>query len=384
MIIKNKSLEYHRSFVCVNLDAIKSNFDALKSCVTSGTKMMAVLKANAYGHGAVRVAKALENKADYFAVADIEEAMELRENEIKNPILILSYTSPCQFEILIKNDLVATLYSYEDAQRLSETAVELGKKAVVHLAVDTGMNRIGFADNEESAEIIEKISKLEGLVIEGLFTHFACADSGDKTSAFAQKKRFDDFIARLESKNINIPVKHACNSAAIIDFDSHYDMVRMGITLYGLYPSDEVNTKKISLIPAMQVISHVIHIKDVEAGVGIGYGHAYVTTEKRRIATVCIGYADGFNRALSNKGYVLINGKKAPITGRVCMDQIMVDITDIPDVAVGDLVAILGTSGEAEITAEELGEMCGSFNYEVVCTFMPRVIRVYYENGEII
>lgn len=381
MINKNNPLEYHRSFACIDLGAIKSNFDALKSCVAPGTKTMAVVKADAYGHGAVRVAKALENRADYFAVAVIEEALELRENGIKNPILILSYTSPYQFETLINNNLIAAIYNFEDAQTLSQTAVKLGRKAVVHLAVDTGMSRIGFSDSEESSEIIKKISMLDGVEIEGVFTHFACADCRDKTSALKQKKRFDDFISLLQSKNINIPIKHACNSAAIIDFDSHYDMVRMGVSLYGFYPSDEVNMQKISLTPAMQVISHVIHVKDVEAGVGIGYGHTYVTSEKRRIATVCIGYADGFNRAFSNKGYVLINGKKAPITGRVCMDQIMVDVTDIPDVAVGDHVVILGKSGDEKITAEELGAMCGSFNYEVVCTFMPRVIRVYHENS---
>ncbi|MBE6772239.1 MAG: alanine racemase [Ruminococcaceae bacterium] len=380
----HNSFEYHRSFACIDLTAIKENFDALKSLVTPETKVMAVMKADAYGHGAVRVAKTLESKADYFAVADIEEALELRENGIENPVLILSYTSLYQYEILINNNLIPTIYSLEDASRLSAVAVKLGKKCVVHIAVDTGMNRVGFVDSPESADIIEKISCLPNIEVEGIFTHFACADSKDKTSALTQKERFDTFIRLLESKGVDIPLKHCCNSAATIDFDSHYNMVRIGISLYGLYPSDEVMEERVALKPAMEVISHIIHIKDVEAGVGIGYGHTYVTSEKRKIATVCIGYADGFSRAFSNKGYVLIRGKKAPVIGRVCMDQIMVDITDIDGVNVGDYVVIMGENGSETITAEQLGEMCGSFNYEIICTFMPRVVRMYYENGEIV
>lgn len=379
---KYNSLEYHRSFVRVDLSAIRSNFDALKDILRPETKTMAIVKANAYGHGSVRVARELESRADYFAVAALEEAMELRENEIKKPILILAYTSPSQYEELINNDIIATVYSLDEAKLLSQTAEKLGKKAVIHVAVDTGMGRIGFFDNEESIGIIEEISALPYIEIEGVFTHFACADMSDKTSALHQKERFDNFIRALESRNINIPIKHASNSAAIIDLDCNYDMVRMGISLYGLYPSDEIMAERIKLTPAMEVVSHVIHIKDVEPGIGISYGHTYVTAEKRRIATVCIGYADGFNRAFSNKGYVLINGKKAPITGRVCMDQIMVDVTDIDDVRVGDDAIIMGENHGAIITAEELGAMCGSFNYEVICTFMPRVTRVYYEDGK--
>lgn len=373
----HSSSEYHRSFVRINLDAISNNFDELKKLLKPETKTMAIVKANAYGHGAVRVAKELENRTDYFAVSAMEEAMELRENDICIPILILGYTNPHQFETLIKNKITATIYNYDDALLLSRTAVRLGKKAVVHIGVDTGMSRIGFPDRENSVGIIKDISALSGIEIEGIFTHFACADSADKASALLQKKRFDDFIFKLENSGIYIPIKHAYNSAAIIDFDCCYDMVRMGIALYGLYPSDEVMKDRISLSPAMEVISHVIHVKDVDAGIGISYGHTYVTAEKRKIATVCIGYADGFNRSFSNKGYVLINGKKAPITGRVCMDQIMVDVTDIDDVHVGDRAVIMGKSGNKKITAEELGKMCGTINYEVICTFMPRVTRIY-------
>ena len=379
----HKYHDYHRSFACIDLDAIKSNFDSLKSRVPSSVKTMAVVKANAYGHGAVRVAKALEKKADYFAVAVIEEAIELRDGGIKNPILILSYTSPYQFEALINNELIPSVYRYEDAEMLSQEASRLGKTAVVHIAVDTGMSRIGFKDSEKSADTVKKISELPNIRVEGIFSHFACADAEDKACALGQKKRFDNFIAMLEERGLTIPVKHICNSASIIDFDFSYDMVRMGISLYGLYPSDEVKKDSVSLTPAMEVVSHIIHIKEIEAGTGVGYGHIYIAPEKRKIATVCIGYADGFNRAFSNKGYVLINGKKAPITGKVCMDQIMVDITDIKDAKIGDHVIIMGSSNGETITAEQLGQMCESFNYEVVCTFMPRVMRLYYENGEL-
>ncbi len=384
MIINHEAFGFHRSFACVDVGAIKNNFDELKKCLPASTKTMAVVKADAYGHGSVKVAKALENRADYFAVAVIDEALELRENGINNPILILTYTSPYQFEELINNGFIPTVYSFDDAKRLSETAQKLQKKVVIHIAVDTGMSRIGFADTQESVDIIQKISELPFVEIEGVFSHFACADCEDKSCAFGQKKRFDDFISMLEESEINIPLKHICNSAGTIDFDFSYDIVRIGIALYGLYPSDEVDKSKVKLTPAMEVFSHIIHIKDIEKGVSVGYGHTYTAPEKRTVATVCIGYADGFNRAFSNRGYVLINGKKAPIIGKVCMDQIMVDITDIENVKVGDYAVIMGRSGDEVITAEQLGEMSDSFNYEIICTFMPRVIRVHCENGKII
>lgn len=379
-----KSLKFHRSFARIDLTAIRNNFDSLKNLLAPNVKTMAIVKANAYGHGAVRVAKTLENRADYFAVADIQEALELRENGIDNPILILSYTSTYHYEELIENGIIPTVYSLDDAVKLSQTAVEMSKNAVVHIAVDTGMNRIGFKDCNESADIIKKISQLPNIEIEGVFTHFACADCKDKSFVNVQKDRFDKFISSLEERGIDIPIKHCCNSAATIDCDSHYDMVRMGIALYGLYPSDEVMQDKVTLEPAMEVVSRIIHIKNVEAGEGIGYGHAYVTPEKRRIATVCIGYADGYNRAFSNKGCVLVNGKRANVVGRVCMDQIMIDITGIDGINVGDQVIIMGKQKAEIITAEELGEMCGSFNYEMICTFMPRVNKIYYENGKMV
>ena len=379
-----KSLKFHRSFARIDLTAIRNNFESLKALLKPGVKTMAIVKANAYGHGAVRVAKTLENLADYFAVADIQEALELRDNGIKNPILILSYTSTYHYEELIGNEIIPTVYSLEDAIKLSQTAVEMSRKAVIHIAVDTGMNRIGLKDCDESADIVKKISTLPNIEIEGVFTHFACADCKDKSFVNVQKQRFDKFVSSLEDRGLDIPIKHCCNSAATIDCDSHYDMVRMGIALYGLYPSDEVMKEKVALKPAMEVVSRIIHIKDVEPGEGIGYGHAYVTPEKKKIATVCIGYADGYNRAFSNNGCVLVNGKRAKVVGRVCMDQIMIDITGIDGANVGDQVIIMGEQKGSIITAEELGEMCGSFNYEMICTFMPRVNKIYYENGKML
>ncbi len=373
-------LHYYRSYARINLGCIRNNFDELKKRLAPEIKTMAVVKADAYGHGSVEVAKMLENRADYLAVADIAEAVELREGGIKTPILILSYTSPYQYQELINLDLTATVYSLADAQKISLTASNLGKTAKIHIAVDTGMGRVGFKDVAQSADIIKRIDELDNIFIEGIFSHFACADCEDKSSAMSQKKRFDDFLAMLDERNVEIPIKHFCNSAAAIDLDCHYNMVRLGISIYGLFPSDEVNKEGLNLQPAMEIVSHIIHIKDVEEGTPIGYGHTYISPSKRRIATVCIGYADGYQRAFSNKGVVLVRGKRAPVVGRVCMDQIMIDITGIDNVEVGDFVVIMGKNGDEVLSAEELGELAGSFNYEIICTFMPRVIRTYSDD----
>ena len=373
-------LHYYRSYARINLGCIRNNFDELKKRLAPEIKTMAVVKADAYGHGSVEVAKTLEDRADYLAVADIAEAVELREGGIKTPILILSYTSPYQYQELINLDLTATVYSLADAQKISLTASNLGKTAKIHIAVDTGMGRVGFKDVAQSADIIKRIDELDNIFIEGIFSHFACADCEDKSSAMSQKKRFDDFLAMLDERNVEIPIKHFCNSAAAIDLDCHYNMVRLGISIYGLFPSDEVNKEGLNLQPAMEIVSHIIHIKDVEEGTPIGYGHTYISPSKRRIATVCIGYADGYQRAFSNKGVVLVRGKRAPVVGRVCMDQIMIDITGIDNVEVGDFVVIMGKNGDEVLSAEELGELAGSFNYEIICTFMPRVIRTYSDD----
>jgi len=374
---------YHRCFAKIDLDAILSNFQSLKAKLQPNVLALATVKADAYGHGSVAVSKCLEPYADYFGVACLEEALVLREAGITKPILVLSYTAPALYEILIRNHVTAAVYRVSEAKLLSQTAERIGQKAKVHVAVDTGMGRIGFEPGEKSADAIQEISKLRGITLEGLFSHYACADQKDKKDAQDQTKRFDEMIAQLEERGVNIPIKHICNSAASMEFEKQYDMCRLGIALYGMYPSDEVDHEKIALVPAMEVVSHVIHVKNVPQGTLIGYGHQYCAPSEKKIATVSIGYADGFNRCLSDRGFVLIRGKRAPVTGRVCMDQIMVDVTEIENVAVGDHAVILGQNGNDRISAEELGALAGSFHYEVVCNFLPRVKRVYYRDGKI-
>ncbi len=381
MTLNDNSNKFHRAYVTVDLDAIDHNLSQLKSCLKDGVKALAIVKADAYGHGSVTVSKHIEDNVDYFAVASLNEAVELRVNGIKKPVLILAYTSPSQYSELIEHNLTATIYSINDAKQLSDVAVSMGKKAKIHIAVDTGMGRIGFMPTDENVQIIKEISLLQGLEIEGLFSHYACADCEDKTESYRQTAVFDEYIKKLELAGINIPIKHISNSAATTELENQYDMCRLGISLYGLYPSEEVDKTKVNLIPAMEVIAHVIHIKNVDKGFKIGYGHIYETPSPKKIATVSFGYADGFNRCLTNVGYVLINGKKAPVVGKVCMDMIMVDVTDIDDVCVGDNAVIIGKSNDAFLSAEEFGKMSNSINYEVICNFMPRVTRIYKKKG---
>lgn len=366
--------EYYRCYKEIDLDTIEKNFDALKSLTKEGVKAMAVVKADAYGHGAVQVAEKLKDKADFFAVATAREGVELRENGIENPILVLSYCAPAEYDLLLRYGITPTISSAQDARILGGKAVGLGINCKIHIAVDTGMSRIGVCDNENGITQVKEIAKMRGLTIEGIFSHFAKADYEDKTSADRQTKRFEDFVNKLEAEGVSIPIKHICNSAGLIEFDvQHYDMVRMGIALYGMYPSEEVQKAKVKLTPAMKVVAHVIHIKDIDEGTPVGYGESYVATEKKRIATVSIGYADGYNRSFSGTGYLMICGKKAPVLGRVCMDLVVVDVSDIPEVKIGMPATILGDG----ISAEDLGRMCGSFNYEVVCNFAKRVTAVY-------
>lgn len=374
---EKSSTPYCRTFAKINLKAIEKNFENMKVLLKDDTKICCVVKTDAYGHGSVEVAKLLENKCDYFAVACVQEGVILRESGIKKPILILSYSSQNEYETVIEYSLTPTIYNEEEAVLLSNIAKEKNTICPIHIAVDTGMGRIGFFVNEESADCVKRISEMPNIYVEGLFSHYAKADYKNKESANEQTALFDKFIKMLEDRDVTIPLKHICNSAAVIDLDKHYDMVRFGIALYGLYPSDEVKKEKVKLYPAMEVFSHIIHIKDVEKGSGIGYGHEYVTPKKEKIATVAIGYGDGFKRSLSNKGFVLINGKKAPIRGKVCMDQIMVDISGIDGVKVGDVAVIMGKSQNEYIGADDIGSLSHSFGYEILCTLMPRVTRRY-------
>lgn len=376
---------YTRVQAEVDLDAIRNNIKEVKRVIKPGTKVMAIIKADGYGHGAIAVAHALDSEVSGFGVAAVQEAVNLRNSGIKQMILVLGPTFPEYFDEIVKYDISQTVFTFESARELSDEALRQGKKARVHFAVDTGMGRIGFTDNEESVEVIKKIAMLPGIDIEGIFTHYARADEADKTSVNEQIRRYSNFVKMVEDAGVHIPIHHASNSAGIIDLpESNFDMVRSGITTYGMYPSEEVKKDVIKLTPALRLKSHVTFVKTVPAGCGISYGSTFVTTKETRIATIPVGYADGYPRALSGKGRMLIHGQYAPILGRVCMDQTMVDVSDIPDVKAGDKVILVGREGDNKITVEELAGLAGSFNYEFVCNLSKRVPRTYFENGKMI
>lgn len=370
---------YLRCYAEISLEAIGHNIREVKKRLPEGVKLLGVVKANAYGHGAVPVASYLENQVDYFATATIEEAVELRENGISAPILILGYVSPSQYGDLVEYDITQTIDSYAQALALEKEAARQNRKAKAHLAVDTGMTRIGFQVTEHDADEAAKIADLPHIELEGMFTHFSCADQEDKTYCSMQMEKYDKMTALLAERGVTIPLRHICNSAGIMEFDDHrFEMVRSGIITYGIYPSEEVKKERLDLIPALSWKSHVIHVKEVGPGIGVSYGAMYVTEKPMtRIATVSAGYADGYPRALSNQGCVLIHGKKAPIIGRICMDQMMVDVTDIPDVQVEDVVTLVGTDGDETITIEEIANPAARFDYEMLCDISSRVTRVY-------
>lgn len=375
---------YSRVKATVSLDAVLHNFEAMRNNLKEGTRIIAVIKADGYGHGAIPIARLMESK-EYiwgFAVATAEEALELRKAGIAKPILILGYVFPEYYRKLIQEEVRLTVFRWDVACEINEVAAGLGKKAYIHLALDTGMTRIGFPDTRESVETIRKIAESDWLVTEGLFTHFARADETDKAPAYVQLQRYQDFVSWLEETGISIPVKHCSNSAGILRIpEANLDAVRAGITIYGIYPSLQVERDTVRLQPVMELKSHIAHIKTVEAGVAVSYGGTYVTKGKTVIATIPLGYADGYSRGLSNRGFVLIHGKKAPILGRVCMDQFMVDITEIPEAAMGDEVTLFGENEGAFLSVEELGEISGRFSYEFVCEISKRVPRVYIRHG---
>ena len=376
--------QYYRVHAVIDLDAICHNIKEVKRVIGPGVKVMPVIKADGYGHGAVPIAKALnEIGVDAFAVAIIEEGITLRNNGITQPIVILGYTSEYQYSALIQYEIQPTVFCYEMAESLSRIASALGKDAKIHIKLDTGMNRIGFKPTRESLEIVKRIAGLPHIIIEGIFTHFACADEADKTSAKKQKEEYDKFVGWLEEEGIHIPVKHVSNSAAIIDMDGwRMDMVRSGIITYGLYPSEEVSKEVLDLKPAMSLKTHIVYIKEVGPGEGVSYNHTFVTKRNTKIATIPVGYADGYPRALSSKGKVLIRGQYAPIIGRICMDQFMVDVTDIDGVETMDEVTLVGQDGDQRISVEEVASEAGSFNYEFVCGISKRVPRVYMQHGK--
>ncbi|MCR4922527.1 MAG: alanine racemase [Lachnospiraceae bacterium] len=369
-----------RVFAQVSLDAVRRNMKNMHAILKEDTKMIAVIKANGYGHGALKIAESLED-IDYvfgYATATAEEAFYLRDNGIKKAILILGYTFPENYEEMILEDIRPSVFKLETAIQLNETAKRLGRVAKIHIKLDTGMSRIGFSCDDDGLQNIKKISELSNIEIEGLFTHFARADEKDKSNAIKQLKLFNDLSDKCREKGISIKYRHASNSAGILELkEANLDIVRAGITVYGLWPSEEMDKSKIELTPAMQIKSSVVYIKTLPKGVPISYGGTFVTNKETRVATIPVGYADGYPRSLSNKGYVLIRGKKAAILGRVCMDQMMVDVTDIPEAMEYDEVVILGSQGDETITAEYIGELSGRFNYEFVCDISERVPRVY-------
>ena len=373
----------------IDLDAIRYNIETVKALNPTDRKVCLVIKADAYGHGSVQLAKEFSDIADYYAVACIDEAVELRNAGIETPILILGYTDESDFVIAINYDITLAIYDVQEADALSRIASKDGKKAKVHIKVDSGMSRIGFQCDDEGVAAAMKIYDMDGLEVEGIFTHYAKADYIDKSDAKTQYDKFSWFVSEMEKQGAELAIRHIDNSAGAMEIHSDgFDMVRLGIVIYGLYPSEEID-KSVVLKPAMSLKSKVIHVKTLPAGRGIGYGWSYVTDKDTRVATVSVGYADGYSRALSNKGRVLIHGEYAPILGRVCMDQIMVDVTGIDEgkfefekVKVGDEVVLFGTQGENSISVEEIAEPANSFNYEAVCNISRRVERVYFKGGK--
>ena len=373
-------LNFDSTRVKIDLDAISSNFDAIRE--KAGVPVMAVVKADAYGHGAIQVARLLQDKCAFFGVSSMLEAMELRQAGLSTPILILGHTPVSAYPTAIAEGIRPAIFHYEDALALSEAAVKLGKTAPFHFAVDTGMSRIGFQATEESADLCAEIAALPGIKAEGLFSHFATADCADLSRAQQQAERFNAFDEMLKARGVNIPIRHLDNSAGLMNFCCHYEMVRSGIVTYGMYPSAEVSPDLLALKPALQWLSRVTHVKVLPAGREISYGGTYVTQRETRVATVPVGYADGYRRNLSGKFYVLIHGKKAPILGRICMDQLMVDVSDIPETQVNDRVTLVGRDENEEITMETISAVADSFNYEFVCGISRRVPRIYVSGGK--
>lgn len=365
----------------IDLDAIRHNIRAVHE--RAGVPVMAIIKADAYGHGAVEIARHIDGDCAFFGVSSILEALELRQAGIEKPILILGYTPVAAFPEAIRQGIRPAIFRYEDALALSQAATALGMTAKFHIAVDTGMSRIGFQVTPEEADICARIAALPNVEAEGLFSHLATADCADLTRARHQAALFDQFNEMLHSRGVTIRLRHLDNSAGVMNFHCKYELVRSGIVTYGMYPSAEVDPSVLDLRPALRWESRITHLKTLEPGREIGYGGTYTTTRPTRVATVPVGYADGYRRNLSGRFYVLIRGKKAPILGRICMDQMMVDVTEIPDAALNDTVVLVGKSGDLNISVEEIAAQGDSFNYEFVCGISRRVPRVYLLGGEV-
>lgn len=376
---------FRDTVVEVDLDAIKHNIGQFRRHLSSGIKIMAIVKADAYGHGAVSVAKtALSSGADWLGVAFLDEALELRAAGIKAPILVMGYTPPRGISVGIEEEISLTISSLETAEMIARHVQEKGKKAQVHLKVDTGMSRLGLA-LEEVIPTVEKLKAIQGLQLQGLFTHFATADEKDKTQTRKQYRRFSKIIAQLRNRGITIPVIHTSNSAATIDLPEYaHSMVRIGIGMYGYYPSADVNQQAVRLQPALSLKTRIVHLKRPPAGEGVSYGRTYLSDGTRWIATLPIGYADGYSRLLSSRGEVLVKGRRVPIVGRICMDQLMVDVTEVMPVALNEEVVVYGRQGTEAIFASEIATLLSTIPYEVTCMINRRVPRIYLENGRIV
>jgi len=384
----SREWEYSRVYAQIDLDAVRANLERIGLQTGPRTKVLAVVKCDGYGHGSVPVARAIEDMETVggYATATAEEAMELRRAGIRKPILILGYTFPYAYEELIRQGVRMAVFREDTLGQLEEAAKRVGARAFVHVKVDTGMGRVGIQPREENLVFLRRIAQSDYLELEGIFTHFAKADEKDMGYTIDQMERFERFVTLAESRlGKRIPCRHAANSAAIVRMkEAHLDLVRAGIILYGLYPSEEMAGEADWLRPALSLHSHLVYVKEVEPGQSISYGGAFTARERMRVGTVPVGYGDGYPRSLSGKGSVLIRKKRVPILGRVCMDQLMVDLSALPDVTEGEPVVLLGRDGQEEITAQELGTLSGRFNYELMCDLSPRVPRVYLRGGQLL
>ncbi|MCI8280560.1 MAG: alanine racemase [Lachnospiraceae bacterium] len=378
---------YSRVYAAVDLDNIVHNMKEMIRVIGEDTNVIAVIKTDGYGHGAVPIARELEGlpRVWGYGVATVEEGEILRRNGIQKPILVLGATFLEQYEAMAAWDIRPTVFSLDMALEMEKAMEKTGKQLKIHVKIDTGLSRLGFQVTSEAADWIAQISSLPHIILEGVFTHFVKSDAADKTMAEDQMKQFHEMKEMLSARGASPKLYHASNSAGIIDLPwANLDLVRAGISLYGLWPSDEVQRENLTLRPALSLVSRIVFLKDLEAGRTVSYGATYTLKEPSRIATVPVGYGDGYPRSLSNKGYVLIHGKRAPICGRICMDQFMVDVTEIPEAALGDEAVLIGSSQGESITMEELGELSGRFHYEFACDLGKRIPRVYTKNGKVI
>lgn len=363
----------------IDLSAIAHNIKQFQQHVSSQTRLMAIVKADGYGHGAVEVAReAVAAGISFLGVGMVEEAVELREQGINTPILILGFTPAAYAPYLCQYNLTPTVFTLEEADAFAQAALLAEKDLAVHVKVDTGMGRVGCFPCEEADDFISYVAARQGLSLSGLYTHFAAADHAEAEYTHWQLQRFLALVARLEARGIHIPIKHAANSAGAISYpETQLDMVRLGIGVYGLYPADEVSREQVMLRPAMSLKAQVIYVKDVPAGTGISYGSTYISEQNTRVATLPLGYGDGYPRHLSNCGQVLIHGQRAPVIGRICMDQTMINVHGIENVKAGDEVVLFGRQGDAILPVDEVARLLNTINYEVVTRISRRIPRVY-------